>query len=42
MSVSVKLNSRTPMRMNRKFTDRVPVIPGRLTFSREARIAMPK
>ena len=42
ISVSLKLSSRTPIRMNRKFTDSVPVIPGRFTFSRDARIAIPK
>ena len=42
ISVSVKLSSRTPIRMKRKFTDSVPVIPGRFTFSRDARIAIPE
>jgi len=42
MRVSEKLNSSTPIRMNRKFTDRVPVMPGRFTLSRDAKIAMPR
>jgi len=41
-SVSTKLNSRMPNRMNRKFTDMVPVIPGRCTFSFDASTATSK
>ena len=33
------LNSITPSRMNRKFTDIVPSIPGSCTFNPEARTA---
>ena len=38
--VSAKPSSSIPNRMNRKFTDMVPVIPGRRTLSRAARIAI--
>ena len=38
-SVSGRLNSITPSRMNRKFTDIVPSIPGNCTFNPDARIA---
>jgi len=36
MSVSLKFSSTIPIRMNRKFTETVPLISGRLTLSREA------
>src|ERR1035441_10387264 len=38
-NVSGRLNSSTPSRMNRKFTDIVPSIPGNCTFSPDASTA---
>ena len=40
--VSGKLNCETPMRMNRKFRDIVPVSPGSRTFNVEATKASKK
>ncbi len=38
-SVSGRLNSMTPIRMNRKFTDIVPSMPGSCTLSPDASTA---
>src|SRR5271169_1250546 len=39
-TVSGKLSSATAIRMNGRFTDMFPVVPGSLIFSREATMAM--
>jgi hypothetical protein len=36
--VSGRLSSATPIRMNRKFTDIVPVTPGKLTLQPDATV----
>ena len=41
VSASAYPSSAIATKMNRKFTERVPVIPGRLTRKRDAKIAIP-